>query len=852
MPAADASGKRPRRPYRPLVPAAFALAAGILADATLAPSVGATLLAGAALVAIGGACFFVPRLPRGARAIGIACTLALVACAGALNHAAQFRRERPDTLARALELAPDGFAIARVRGRVLEAPLPLERALEAERLRFVVEAESVVEGGDALPASGRFELTLYDVEPPAAGVGDRVEVLARFRVPRVARRPGAFDYGTYLARRRIGLVASAGSAKAIRVLEKSSAFAPRALLARTRARLVEAVERALPPRAALEKPSEEAALLAAVLLGHRASLDAEQKLAFTRVGVGHILSVSGLHVMLLVGALWIALSRLGMRPRPRALLLVAFTLAYVAVVGARAPAVRAGVIATVYMLGLALGRQADGRNSLGAAALLILAWNPAQLFAVGFGLSFAAVIFLACLVPLFEGAWRERFRLPDRLAETALERRRLAARRWLRHSLFASTAAALGSLPLVAHVFGVVSPYGVLTNLVAIPLASGVLATGLATCLVSLVLPPLAPAAGWLVRPLLVALDLVARAVAHVPGATAFVDRPAAWSVAAWYVLAFILFALAARAPWRTWWRTAGVGALLSLGAIFLTMRPTAPPEGELWIDALELPRGGRAALVRASGVRLLVDAGGRGRTLADALRWARSGRLDAALVLSERAEEAAGGAVELIRRRRTRLLLVPRGTGYESAALALAREAARADGVPLERIGQGRALDLGRARLEIVGARPPKERGGPAPPLSARLRWRNRAVLFVDASSARSIAWLLADRRRLEADLLVLAAPSRVPHALGELLDATGARAAVVYAPAWRTREESFDRLLAALAHARVEALVTAELGSVRVRLRAGGGMRVETFARGRWRQRERPLEARDATEGM
>ena len=76
-------------------------------------------------------------------------------------------------------------------------------------------------------------------------------------------------------------------------------------------------------------------------------------------------------------------------------------------------------------------------------------------------------------------------------------------------------------------------------------------------------------------------------------------------------------------------------------------MRPAAPSEDEIRIEALELPRGGRAALVRAGGARVLVDAGGSGRALSDALRAMRAGRLDAIAILDERAEEATAGAPE-------------------------------------------------------------------------------------------------------------------------------------------------------------------------------------------------------------
>ena len=139
---------------------------------------------------------------------------------------------------------------------------------------------------------------------------------------------------------------------------------------------------------------KHAALASALLLGQRSELSGEQTEAFFTTGTVHMLVVSGLHVGILAAALFLGL-RLGWLPRRRALLMVvAVVILYAMVSGGRPPVVRAAVIISLAATASILGRQPSGFNTLAAAALVVLLWNPSDLFRAGPQLSFLAVAVL--------------------------------------------------------------------------------------------------------------------------------------------------------------------------------------------------------------------------------------------------------------------------------------------------------------------------------------------------------------------------------------------------------------------------------------------------------------------------
>jgi competence protein ComEC len=140
---------------------------------------------------------------------------------------------------------------------------------------------------------------------------------------------------------------------------------------------------------------------------------------------------------------------------------------------------------TIIILGWSLRRPSDLINSLAAAAMIILLWDPEQLFQASFQLSFGCVLSLGLFARLFQTTARG-WLAPDPLLPAELRPR---WQRWLREpalwlaaSVATSLAAWLGSIPLVAYYFNLFNPVSLLSNVVVVPLS----ALALTSCMASL------------------------------------------------------------------------------------------------------------------------------------------------------------------------------------------------------------------------------------------------------------------------------------------------------------------------------------------------------------------------------
>lgn len=209
----------------------------------------------------------------------------------------------------------------------------------------------------------------------------------------------------------------------------------------------------------------EFGISAALLLGDNSKLEADIRDAYARAGAMHILCVSGLHV----GVVFLVLTTVfGFLKRFRAgrfilpFILILSIWFYALITGLAPPVLRASCMLSFIIVGRGLRRQTNVYNTLATAAFLMLLMEPYILFSAGFQLSFSAVLGIVALhKPIYKLLYF-RYRIPDRIwAITAM-----------------SLAAQLGTLPLVLSYFHQFPVYGLLTNLIVIPLSSFIIYCG--------------------------------------------------------------------------------------------------------------------------------------------------------------------------------------------------------------------------------------------------------------------------------------------------------------------------------------------------------------------------------------
>ncbi len=274
-----------------------------------------------------------------------------------------------------------------------------------------------------------------------------------------------YDYGDYVEargisaeappRRDISLVINAYAPSWIEIAGEKRAGFPMSLALTSRKRIAEVIRDTM--------PYPEGLILKSLLLGKRHVLPGRTRRTFTRIGMGHFLSVSGLHAGLVLLVLMTAGKALGLSRKQVSLVGIGGITFFCFLTGARVPTLRATVLACTVLSGNFLGRRPDSWNSLGMAAILILSRWPEQLFDPGFQLSFASVAGIFHLFPLF-GAFADG--------------RGVAGRAVLRPAA-ALVSIHLAVFPLMAHYFGFLPLIALFANLVMVPLMSIVVCLGL-------------------------------------------------------------------------------------------------------------------------------------------------------------------------------------------------------------------------------------------------------------------------------------------------------------------------------------------------------------------------------------
>lgn len=225
-------------------------------------------------------------------------------------------------------------------------------------------------------------------------------------------------------------------------------------------------------------------VLCALVMGDKSQAEEETMSTFRRGGCLHIFAVSGLHVGLVAGLVWLLLRSLRflrLRPRVARLILLLTVALYVLLTGAEVPAQRAFLMLAIVVGGQVLLRPVSLLNTLCVAVLLILLCQPWQVYNAGFQLSFAVYTALCVGMRL---SWRDRpwFGPNDYIPYRILtdgELRWIRLERWVRGLVVVSLCAWLASLPITALHFHSFSSYSFLTNIVMAPLLPLVMAAGL-------------------------------------------------------------------------------------------------------------------------------------------------------------------------------------------------------------------------------------------------------------------------------------------------------------------------------------------------------------------------------------
>lgn len=452
------------------------------------------------------------------------------------------------------------------------------------------------------------------------------------------------------------------------------------------------------------------ALLAALVLGQHDPGYDEAYDPFRRVGLAHLLAISGLHLAILAGAAAWVLRAVGPGWRVEAIGVALAVATLLVIVPARTPILRAGVMVLALLAARAMGRRHDPLAVLAWTALGIALWNPYQVFDLGYQLSFGLVAALLALAQSVHG-WI--FGFGPRI-KGVLEKPPPVWRLGAGYAgnsaavLFSSTLMCwVVSLPWIAWRTGLVAPLTVPATLVMTPLVTVLLIAAYASLMVGTVVPPLAEPLSLVLQ----ALAGVNLAVVRWFDGLPYSSVPWPPMSAALAICATVVLAAMARAGRRVRWNHA-VALLVVIGWGFVEIvRPWGRQPVTLGVTVLSIGDG-TSHLLRCKDEVWLWDCGslgpGAGRVAtraAESMLAADSVPVSAAVLTHANLDHANGlpRAFEELGIRR--LMTTPQALESANGGGVMGEifGVLRAMGVTIHTVTAGDVLELGSARGRVL-----------------------------------------------------------------------------------------------------------------------------------------------------
>lgn len=331
---------------------------------------------------------------------------------------------------------------------------------EKEKGQKLILSHLVIQGLKPEETPHYISVTLRE-DMPALAVGDQLTLKATLFPPPLPAMPGSYDFARQFYYERIGAV---GYAPKLPVIEEKGA-------ASGFEEWLNHLRLSLAARIAAPMAAQNAPVAAALMVGEMSNVSKEVADAMRDAGLYHVLSISGLHMSLAAGLIFVSLRFLLCLYPPWALrlpvkkiaagagLLGAFV--YLLLAGYPVPAIRSFVMVACVMLAVLFDRRGISLYSLAWAALLVLLFQPEALTGASFQLSFAATLGIL--------AFYERYR--HLLYEPGMSWRR---RIWLYFIglMTTSLVASLATTPLVIYHFNRFSLWGIAANMLMVPLAT--------------------------------------------------------------------------------------------------------------------------------------------------------------------------------------------------------------------------------------------------------------------------------------------------------------------------------------------------------------------------------------------
>lgn len=334
--------------------------------------------------------------------------------------------------------------------------------------------------------------------------------------------PGQFDANAYYKNEGYtGIL----DAKDIRLVKEEESFSPDIYLHRLNLAISDKYKKIL--------GDKNAGSLSAMVLGDKRGLDEEIKELYQENSISHLLSISGLHISLLGGAVFLFLRRLKVSFSFPLITSSIILIIYGAFTGFSVSTSRAVVMMSVLFISFVIGKSYDLPSGLALAALILIVMNHRVIYQSGFLLSFFAVIGIFYIMPELLYIFK---------VDIYHKRGIIKGLHLLLASIISSISILLATLPIVLNNFYEVSLTGIILNIIVIPLMSLVVITGLLGGFVALVSEILGSFILGITHYILNLYTLFCRLGDRLTFLRLIIGKPDKWQIVLYYLILVIVF----------------------------------------------------------------------------------------------------------------------------------------------------------------------------------------------------------------------------------------------------------------------------------------------------------------------
>lgn len=374
--------------------------------------------------------------------------------------------------------------------------------------------------------------------------------------------------------------------------------------------------------------NKDKGIMKTLLIGNDDDIPDDIYEIYSRTGIGHVLSISGFHIALLISVLYILLSYSGISYTPKYISICSMIWLYTFLTGASTSTMRACIMSTLIISARCIWEEEDVLTNLALAAWIILVFNPFQLYQAGFQLSFIAVGSLCMSTKIIE-----------KLEQTV-------SRKYLKimHIIIPWICVTLATYPILAVHFYEVPLICTLLNIILIPLFSVIIVLGWGSLAVSIVSMNGAMLIAKVIIFLLNTIAAVSEKMLHMPLGTLCVGKPNLLEVIVYSCLiSIVFFCIIGYIK-----KEKCIYIMAFIIGIFMFYSGLSPKT--LGITYLYVGQGDGIVMATPHNKLILIDGGnfGKGKTVQKYIKY-KGTKTVAAVILSHSHADHIGGIIELL-----------------------------------------------------------------------------------------------------------------------------------------------------------------------------------------------------------